>query len=53
MTGMNPADIKALADRLPNGTAHICPNGSHFSIFDDQKDYFNAITNFITSVENE
>lgn len=50
---MNPADIKALADRLPNGTAHICPNGSHFSIFDDQKDYFNAITNFITSVENE
>lgn len=50
---MNPDDIKALADRLPNGTAHICPNGSHFSIFDDQEDYFNAITSFIDSVESK
>ncbi|BAQ56659.1 proline iminopeptidase-family hydrolase [Lactobacillus acetotolerans] len=48
---MNPEEIKALAKRLPNGQAHICPNGSHFSIFDDQKDYFSAISKFINEVE--
>lgn len=48
---MNPEEIKAVAKRLPKGEAHICPNGSHFSIFDDQEDYFNAITSFIERVE--
>lgn len=48
---MNPEEIKAVAKRLPKGEAHICPNGSHFSIFDDQEDYFNAITSFIEKVE--
>ena len=48
---MNPEEIKAVAKRLPKGEAHICPNGSHFSIFDDKEDYFNAITSFIERVE--
>lgn len=50
---MNPEDIKAVAKRLPHGEYHICPNGSHFSIFDDQKDYFEAITDFINKVSGE
>lgn len=49
---MNPEEIKALAKRLPQGESHICPRGSHFSIFDDQEDYFNAINAFIEKVEN-
>ena len=49
---MNPEEIKAVAKRLPDGESHICPNGSHFSIFDDQKDYFDAITKFIEKVED-
>lgn len=48
---MDPAVIKAMAKRLPNGQAHICPNGSHFSIYDDQADYFQAISKFIAKVE--
>lgn len=48
---MNPEDIKKTAERLPKGEAYICPNGSHFSIFDDQKNYFNAINKFIEKVE--
>lgn len=47
---MNPAVIKAMAERLPQGTAHICPRGSHFSIWDDQADYFAAINHFIQTV---
>lgn len=48
---MDPAVIQAMAKRLPYGEAHICPKGSHFSIYDDQPDYFNAIWSFIDQVE--
>lgn len=50
---MDPAVIKAMAKRLPHAEAHICPKGSHFSIFDDQKDYFAAIWSFIDRVEKK
>lgn len=48
---MNPEVIKTMATRLPHGQAHICPKGSHFSIWDDQADYFNAIETFLEKVE--
>lgn len=48
---MNPEVIKEMVDRFPNAEAHICSNGSHFSIWDDQADYFEAITRFIDKVE--
>lgn len=48
---MNPKVIMEMANRFQNAEAHICPNGSHFSIFDDQEDYFNTILNFLKKIE--
>lgn len=50
---MNPNVIKDMANRLPNAAAHICPKGSHFSIWDDSQDYFEAIDSFLKQVENK
>lgn len=50
---MNPDVIQTMADRFPNAKAHICPNGSHFSIWDDNKDYFKAIDKFLTEIEGK
>lgn len=50
---MNPKIIQDMTKRFPNAEAHICPNGGHLSIFDDQEDYFNAINAFIEKVEKE
>ncbi|MFT8977520.1 MULTISPECIES: proline iminopeptidase-family hydrolase [Liquorilactobacillus] len=50
---MDPKVIKDMVNRIPNASVHICPKGSHFSIFDDQKDYFKAILSFISSVEDK
>ncbi|OIL67782.1 proline iminopeptidase [Oenococcus oeni] len=48
---MNPDVIKDMAGRFLNATAHICPKGSHFSIFDDAEDYFGAIESFLNKVQ--
>lgn len=50
---MDPKVIQDMTHRFPNAEAHICPNGSHFSIYDDQKDYFKAINDFIEKVEKK
>lgn len=48
---MDPQVIQDMAHRFAHAEAHICPKGSHFSIYDDQKDYFHAIWSFINCVE--
>lgn len=47
---MDPDDLRAMAERMPNATCHICPNGSHLAMWDDQKEYFGALTPFLTSL---
>lgn len=47
---MDPAHLRAMADRLPNGSLHLCPEGSHLSIFDDQASYFEGLLGFLQSL---
>jgi proline iminopeptidase len=48
---MDPADKVEMGKRIPNSRVGICPNGSHLSMWDDPKNYFEYIKNFIKDVE--
>lgn len=48
---MNPDTIRSMAERIPAATAHICPEGSHFSMWDDADDYFAALEEFLRSLD--
>jgi len=49
---MDPAYMKMMSERLPNGRFHLSPNGSHLAIFDDQETYFAGLTDFLLDVGN-
>jgi proline iminopeptidase len=44
---MDPRDLDRMSRLLPNAAAVICPNGSHLSMYDDQKAYFAALLGFL------
>lgn len=44
---MNPRFLEHMAGTLPHGLVHICPDGSHMAMFDDQQSYFDAVCNFV------
>jgi proline iminopeptidase len=44
---MDPAHLRAMADRLPKGRYHHCPQGSHFALYDDQASYFAGLLDFL------
>ena len=48
---MNPAYMKEMSQRLPKGHYLLCPKGSHMSMYDDQKTYFNGLIAFLKDVE--
>lgn len=48
---MNPASIRKEGKALPNSRTYICPNGSHMAMYDDQQNYFNALTSFLKDVD--
>jgi len=47
---MDPADIRKMAELMPNATAAICPNGSHLAMWDDQAIYFEHLLKFLKSL---
>jgi proline iminopeptidase len=47
---MDPAHMKMMADRLPNGSYLYCPEGSHMAMYDDQRAYFAGLTDFLRSL---
>jgi len=47
---MDPEHMRRIATQVQNGTALICPNGSHMSLYDDQETYMNGLTKWIVSV---
>lgn len=49
---MDPAYMKMMSERLPNGRFHLSPDGSHLAIFDDQEAYFAGLTDFLLDVDN-
>jgi proline iminopeptidase len=49
---MNPDDIKKEGYLLPNSRTYLCPNGSHMSMYDDQRNYFNNLIAYLKDVES-
>lgn len=47
---MDPADIRRMAQLLPKGTAAICRDGSHLSMWDAQAEYFGHLLKFLKTV---
>jgi proline iminopeptidase len=47
---MDPADMKKMAQLMPNASNAYCPNGSHLALWDDQERYFNQLLAFLRTV---
>jgi proline iminopeptidase len=50
---MDPRHMEMMASRIPKGRFHLCPNGSHMAMYDDQETYFDGLIHFINDVERE
>jgi proline iminopeptidase len=48
---MNPENMKWMAGQVKNGRFLLCPNGSHYAMYDDQKVYFGGLIKFIKDVD--
>jgi proline iminopeptidase len=48
---MDPEHMKWISTQVQNGRSIICPNGSHMSMYDDQKNYFPGLIQFIKDVD--
>ena len=49
---MDPEHLKWMAREFPHGQGHLCLDGSHMAMYDDQEDYFAALIGFIAGVEH-
>jgi proline iminopeptidase len=47
---MDPAHMRAMAERLPNGRYLHCSKGSHLAMYDDQETYFAGLVDFLTKL---
>ena|SRR5215213_757228 len=47
---MDPKHMRWMAEQLPRGRYLHCPNGSHFSQFDDAEHYFPGVIDFLESL---
>ena len=47
---MDPNQMEWMSTEVQNGTYLHCPNGSHWSMYDDQETYFNGVTEYINSL---
>jgi proline iminopeptidase len=50
---MDPAFMELMADKLPNGSLLMCPNGSHMAMYDDPGTYFSGLIEFIRRVDRD
>lgn len=48
---MDPAHMAAMAKKLPKGQFALMPNGTHMAMYDDQANYFAALTKFLKPFE--
>lgn len=44
---MDPAFMKMMSTKLPQGEYLHCPDGSHMAMFDDQERYFTGVIDFL------
>jgi proline iminopeptidase len=49
---MDPKHMEWIATEVQNGQFLFCPNGSHLSQYDDQKNYFKGVIQFLKEVDN-
>jgi proline iminopeptidase len=49
---MDPKHMEWIAKEVQNGRFLYCPNGSHFSQYDDQEHYFPGVISFLKDVDN-
>ena len=49
---MDPAQMAWIATQVQHGTALICPNGSHLSLYDYQQVYMNGLISFLKAVDD-
>jgi proline iminopeptidase len=50
---MDPKHMETIAGRIPKGRFHLCPNGSHMAMYDDQQTYFEGLIGFINDIERD
>lgn len=48
---MDPAHMKMVSQKVRHGRLLMCENGSHMSMYDDQKTYFNGLIKFLRDVD--
>lgn len=48
---MNPAHMEMMSRKVQRGRYLFCPEGSHLTMYDDQKVYFDGLIQFIRDVE--
>jgi proline iminopeptidase len=48
---MDPAHMKMVSQRVKHGRLLECPDGSHMSMYDDQKTYFAGLIKFLRDVD--
>jgi proline iminopeptidase len=48
---MDPAHMEWMAEEMPKGRFHFCPNGAHMAMYDDQQTYFKGLTQFMLDVD--
>ncbi|SMB93074.1 proline-specific peptidase [Hymenobacter roseosalivarius DSM 11622] len=48
---MDPEHMRRIATQVQNGTALICLNGSHMSLYDDQQTYMTGLIKFMKGVD--
>ncbi|RSK48332.1 proline iminopeptidase-family hydrolase [Hymenobacter rigui] len=48
-----PADIAYMKKHIPNCQAYVCPDGSHFAMWDDPEHYFPALIKFLRKTERK
>ena len=48
---MDPEHMKWMSTQVKQGRFLLCPNGSHLSMYDDQKSYFPGLISFVRDVD--
>jgi proline iminopeptidase len=44
---MDPAHLRDMAERLPQGSYLHCPDGSHLAMYDDQETYMRGLVDWL------
>lgn len=50
---MDPKHMEWMSKQFPNGSFHLCPEGSHFAFYDDQATYFDGLIEFLRTVDRQ